>query len=351
MIAAGAYEPRFPEGYRPAVGIIGAGGIVREAHLPTYLKYEVPIAGIFDPSGDAIRQTIERFGPLRVYSSVEELISDPAVEFVDVATQPEDRPQAVISALRAGKHVLAQKPFSRTVAELRAVLDVAASGPAVVAVNQNARWAPPWRATSLLIEQGAIGDVRSITYLQNTNFQRIVGTVFDRDPHFTIFDFSMHWFDITRCWMADTPIQHVRASTFRTPGQPEGGTAWGMWAEIAYENGVCAMIRGIGGAEPPNTTHPFWVHGSLGTIRGSVRGQEHLVLELGDESHRVPLVGGWYYDGFAGALGELLSAIVERREPHHSLRHNLLSLQMTLAACQSAERDGAPVPVPPDAGP
>jgi hypothetical protein len=51
----------------------------------------------------------------------------------------------------------------------------------------------------------------------------------------------------------------------------------------------------------------------------------------------------WYPDGFAGALGELISAIDEDREPFNSARHNLLTLGMTLATCRSAEQSGAPV--------
>ena len=42
-------------------------------------------------------------------------------------------------------------------------------------------------------------------------------------------------------------------------------------------------------------------------------------------------------------MGELVSAIAEDREPYNSARHNLLSLELTLAACRSAEQDGAPV--------
>ena len=42
-------------------------------------------------------------------------------------------------------------------------------------------------------------------------------------------------------------------------------------------------------------------------------------------------------------MAELLSAIAEDREPYNSARHNLLSLELTLAACRSADLDGAPV--------
>ena len=81
-----------------------------------------------------------------------------------------------------------------------------------------------------------------------------------------------------------------------------------------------------------------------GTIRGSVRkGSDFVELERDGAFTRYPLVGQWMPDGFAGTMGELQSAIADDREPFNSARHNLLSLQLTLAACRSAERDGRPV--------
>jgi hypothetical protein len=44
-------------------------------------------------------------------------------------------------------------------------------------------------------------------------------------------------------------------------------------------------------------------------------------------------------------MGELVSSIAEEREPYNSARHNLLSLELTLAACRSAEEDGRPVAI------
>lgn len=52
------------------------------------------------------------------------------------------------------------------------------------------------------------------------------------------------------------------------------------------------------------------------------------------------LPGAWFPDGFAGAMGELLCAIAEDREPYNAAAHNLLSLHLTLEACRSADMDG-----------
>jgi predicted dehydrogenase len=213
-----------------------------------------------------------------------------------------------------------------------------------VAVNQNGRWSPPWRVATLLIQQGLIGEVLAVSHFYDIKFGWIPGTAFDRLTHFAIYDYSVHWIDITRCWLEGKTIHSIRARDYRTPHQdPNGKTPWGMWVEVAYEDGANAMLRGIGCSETKQGSHPFWIHGTEGTIRGSVLGDDYVELEKDGLFTRYRLDGTWFPDGFAGTMGELLSAIAEDRQPYNAARHNLLSLQMTLAACRSADEDGRPV--------
>jgi predicted dehydrogenase len=109
------------------------------------------------------------------------------------------------------------------------------------------------------------------------------------------------------------------------------------------------MIRGVGCAATSRPNKPFWIHGAEGTIRGSVLGSgpapglELLELERDGTTSRFQLDGSWHTEGFAGAMGELVTAIAEDREPFNSARHNLLSLQIMFAACRSAEEGSRPV--------
>ena len=59
---------------------------------------------------------------------------------------------------------------------------------------------------------------------------------------------------------------------------------------------------------------------------------------------RPRLTGAWFPDGFHGTMAELLSAIKEDREPSHSARNNLASLELCYAAVASAERGEAVKP-------
>jgi predicted dehydrogenase len=340
------YRPSFPPGDRPGVGIVGCGGIVKLAHLPAYAKYGVDVMGVYDPSPAATDGIRERFPVVsRVFASLDELLAHPDVGVVDIATHPAIRPELIRRALAAGKHVLAQKPLALDVPTARDVVEEAERRGLRLAVNQNGRWAPAWRTATLLIEQGAVGDVVAVTHLYDHDFEWILGDWPDELEHFVLYDFSVHWFDITRCWLDGKMITGVRALEYRTSGQPpESKAPLGALVAVECDDGTSAAIRSIGSARTSRPGNPFWIHGTEGTIRGSVRkGSDFVELERDGVATHYPLVGEWLPDGFAGTMGELMSAIAEKREPFNSARHNLLSLQLTLAACRSAEQDGRPV--------
>ena len=340
------YRPVFPTDYRPGVGLIGVGGIVREAHLPAYDKYNVNVIGAYDVSPEATRGITEQFGIPNIFDSLDELLTHPDIDVVDIATHPEHRKPLIHKALEAGKHVLSQKPLATDMDAAREIVEDADRHGLKLAVNQNGRWAPPWRVATLLVQNGVIGEVLAVTHLYDTSLAWTVGTHFDDIAQFAVYDYSVHWFDISRCWLEGKTASSVRARDYRTPNQPdESKTPWGMWAEIAYDDGSHAMIRGAGYARTNKPGHPFWIHGTEGTIRGSALGNNFVELDKGDAICRYHLEGSWYPEGFAGTIGELFCAIDENREPFNSARHNLLSLQMTLAACESARKNGGLVEI------
>jgi predicted dehydrogenase len=335
------YRPSFPRDYRPGIGIVGCGQIVRNAHLPAYAQYGVDVVGVYDVRPEATKGLARR-----VFSSLDELLAHPDVDIVDIATPPDVRIQVIRRALAAGKHVLAQKPLALDVASARAVVEEAERLGLTLAVNQNARWAPPWRIATLLVEQGAIGPVHAVTHLLDRDFAFVLRFPhFDEIEHLLVYDHCIHWIDISRCWLAAKQPESVRALEYRSPAQPpQSRQPWGAWIHTQYRDGSSASIRSVGGSRAAQPGCAFWIHGAEGTIRGSILlGSDRVELDSGGRVETFAFDGAWYVDGFAGTLGELTSAIAGEREPSNSGRDNLLTLELTLAAVRSAERDGIPV--------
>jgi predicted dehydrogenase len=328
------HRPAFPSGYEPGIGVVGCGGVAKDWHLPAYARYGVNVVGVYDPAPEATQGL-----RVAVYPTLDELLADPRVDIVDIATGPEFRLELIARATEAGKHVLAQKPLAFDLTAARETIEEAERRGLKVAVNLNGRWAPPWRVATLLVETDRIGDVVAVTHVFDKPLPPLLGTHFDEVEHFLLFDYFAHWIDVSRCWLGGRPVTGVRAHEYRTPNQAvELRTPTAAWVEILYEDGANVMMRCIGDARTRRPSCPFWVHGTEGTIRGSVLlGSDFLELERDGSTSRFALDGAWFPDGFAGTLAELACAIAEDREPFNSARHNLLSLAITLAACRSAE--------------
>lgn len=336
------------------VAVLGYGGIAASAHLPAYGRHGIGVVGVCGRASRTadVRARFPQVG--RVYADADELLADPQVRVVDLATGPQDRAELIRRCLDAGKHVLAQKPLTLDAAQLPVLEELAAlatSRGLRIAVNHNARWAPPWRQASLLLREGRIGQVVGVTHVHDKALPPLTGTHFDRIEHMLLTDYLLHWIDITRTWLVDgSPagegeVERVIALDSRLPGQPpESRNPWSATILLQARSGATATLRipGSGVASTPGC--PFWVHGTEGTMRGSVLlDSDRLSIDDGTRERAVPLAGAWFVDGFAGAMGELLTAIEEDREPENSLLSATASLRLMVAARDSAEHAGEPV--------
>ena len=340
-------RPRLPEdpALRGGVAVLGCGAIARTAHLPAYARHGIGVVGVWSRSPASTAGL-----GLPVYGSAEELLADPQVRVVDIATPAEGRLDWVEAAVEAGKHVLAQKPLTSRADELErlpALLVRAAERGVHVAVNHNGRWAPPWRLTTLLARSGAVGEVVGVTHLHDKPLPPLVGTPFDELAHMLLADYLVHWVDITRCWLEPAQVTSVTASDSRVPGQPaDARNPWSATVSLQCDTGATALVRIAGHVRATRPSCPFWLHGTEGTLRGSVlTGSDRLALDRGNGTEDLPLSGEWFVDAFAGTMGELLSAVAEDREPEHSAAHAAGTARLVLAAVESASQGGRPVAV------
>lgn len=342
-----ATGPRFPDD-RSGVAILGCGTIAKSAHLPAYEQHGVGVVGVWSRTPASTAGLGHR-----VYASAEELLADPEVRYVDIATGPQGRLAWIEAAVEAGKHVLAQKPLTLSREDLARLPEVLARADAAgvkVAVNHNGRWAPPWRATTLLLRDGAVGTVTGVTHLHDKPLPPLAGTPFDDVPHMLLTDYLLHWVDITRTWLADGgagPVTSVQAVDSRVPGQPEQArNPWSATVSLATASGATATLRITGSNVASEPGCPFWVHGTTGTLRGSVLlDSDRLEVDDGTTRTDVPLSGAWFVDGFAAAMGELMCAVAEDRQPENSAADAARSVELVLAAADSAEQGGVPVRV------
>ena len=341
------FDGRIPEEPgRLGIGLVGCGRITREAHLPAYGRAGFRVVGLHDRDRAAAEALAETFGVGPVFSTLNALLSDPAVDVVVVATPAAARPPIVRQTIAAGKHVLAEKPLAEGLSEARELVDLADRHGRVLAVGQSMRFSPSWAAATRLIRTGAIGIPVAVTHLLEDDFDWTVaeGQAPPSIPHLRLFDFAIHWFDITLQWLIPEQPLSVRAREYRARHQfPAIVEPLGCVVDVEFPDGLSACIRAIGAGAPGEQRYPFLIHGTEGIVSGVFADVERIRLERGGVTVEHVYVERTFPDAFVASMGELLSAIAEDRQPVHSGRSHLATLELTLAACRSADRSGAVV--------
>jgi predicted dehydrogenase len=141
------------------VAIVGAGNISR-AHLTALADSSAgKIVGLYDADASRAAQRSAEFSIGKVYPSWEELLDDPRVDVVAVLVPPDLHARFSIEALRAGKHVVSEKPMAADLSECDAMVAAARSAERRLFVVQNRIYSHAYERAQELIASGAIGTV------------------------------------------------------------------------------------------------------------------------------------------------------------------------------------------------
>lgn len=334
------YQPRDPKTYRPAIGMIACGGIT-ETHCKAYSKAGYNVVALCDLIEERARKRQKAFFPKAdVTTDYREILARPDIEVVDIATHPRERLPLIEAALRAGKHVLSQKPFVLDLDAGDRLVRLADEQGVRLAVNQNGRWAPHFSYLRHAVKAGLIGELVSVHMGVHWDHSWTKGTPFEKIHDLVLYDFAIHWFDILSHLLAGRNITRVTAARSRAVEQPIAPPLLAQ-ALVEFEGGQASLVFDafirFGALD-----HTF-VGGTKGSLRsvGPDLGKQRVTLTTADGVAEPVLEGAWFTDGFHGTMGELLCAIEEEREPVNSARENLRSLALCFAAIASAS-DGAP---------
>ncbi|MBL7647942.1 MAG: Gfo/Idh/MocA family oxidoreductase [Candidatus Hydrogenedentes bacterium] len=334
--------PRAPQPI-PGIGLIGCGGITAY-HLDAYRDAGFPVLAFCDVDEDRASGRRDTYNPSgAVYADYVTLLAHPGIEVVDIATHVEVRGAMIEAALRAGKHVLSQKPFTLDLAEGERLIALAEERNLKLAVNQNGRWAPHFSYMRQAIAAGVIGEVNAVHLAVHWDHAWTETTVFNDIPHLILYDFAIHWFDMLTCFMGDTAPLRVFASEARTARQTNKPPMLGQ-VIVEYPNAQATLV--FDAATKFGATDHSFIAGTLGTLQSTGPDLSHQAVTLYNEHGiaRPALTGEWFKNGFEGTMAELLCAIAENRPPANSARNNLRSLALCFAAIESARSHQPQVP-------
>src|SRR5205085_3051162 len=116
---------------------------------------------------ERLQEIQQRLGVPRAYQDYHELLADPGVEAVSVVTHVDDHVEPTVAALRAGKHVLLEKPMARTAAECDRILRAAEKAGTIFMVGHICRFNPRYAIAHERIRSSALGQIVSLYARRN----------------------------------------------------------------------------------------------------------------------------------------------------------------------------------------
>jgi predicted dehydrogenase len=335
---------------RPIV-VIGAGSIVRDAHLPTYQRLGFPVAGIFDLNHAIAAEGARQFGIDRVFDSLEQALSAEGAVF-DVAIPPIEI-TSVLGKMRPGSAVLIQKPMGRDLEQARAVLAICRQSPLTAAINFQLRFAPNMLALADAVRQDLLGrvidlEVRIVLHTPWGYWKFLRGV-----PRLEVLMHSIHYLDLIRSILGEPRGVYCRG--VRHPDLPD------------YPDVRTSIILDYGDAIRAslvmNHTHAFGPRRAVSELKiegmsGAAVAKmgvnlnyphgEPDALEIatgGAEWSAVPLRGSWFLEAFEGPMSNLQRFVAGEDPALVSGVEDAIRTMALVEACyQSSAAGGTPIP-------
>ena len=292
------------------VGVLGCGPISQAAHLEASLKARnAELYAACDLAEDLVQKIAARFEPRKTFADYDAMLADPKVEAVVVAIADQFHVDAAIRALKAGKHVLVEKPLGTTIADCERLAAEVRESKLIAQVGTMKRFDPGLRdAQRFLAEEG--GEILALKawycdsiyrYIETDNLQPLMltsaavrrpkGNPKANLPVYYLLGHGSHLFDTAL--FLDGPIRALRA----TLTEKFDSLCWMITAE--FEAGD--LLGDSAGCSPPryrvSSGFGHFQHGSPGSRCSSRRRQttekRHRMggrhwSPCGDSLHRQP---------------------------------------------------------------
>lgn len=141
------------------VGIIGVGGIAG-SHFPGWTQSPLAeMAAFSDLNPEVLKRVAAAQGVKKTYEKPEDLIADKDIDIVDICTPNMYHAPLAIAALKAGKHVICEKPLAPTPADIRKMIEARDKAKKLLMTAQHFRFSPTAQALKAEVDAGRLGDI------------------------------------------------------------------------------------------------------------------------------------------------------------------------------------------------
>ncbi len=219
-------------------GVIGLGWF-GEIHADTLAGMEsIELAALSTRRPQRLQELGDRYDVAARYTDYRELLADPAVEAVSITTHIHEHREIAIDALRAGKHVLLEKPMAPTVEDCDRILEAAEQSDALLMVGHICRFDPRVALAKQAIDEGRLG--RIISMHARRNLSRALGEA-NLHKISALMGDAIHDADLM-LWFTNATPQSVYAQEVHPGSCKYPDCAWAM---MRLDNGAVGVVESI----------------------------------------------------------------------------------------------------------
>ncbi len=301
-----------PSHAKPVV-IIGAGGIVHDAHLPAYKMASIPVVVLVDIDIERARELAEEFNIANHYTSVKEAVEKYSNSVVYDIAVPPHLVSGILQQLPENATVLIQKPMGADLHQAREIRSICRSKNLIASVNFQLRYSPMMLAAKKAIEEGKIGQLLDIEVHLNIYTPWQLFPFLIPMSRVEIAVHSIHYLDSIRA-LAGTP----KAAFARSLGDPRAAqfAQTRTTAILDYENDLRCLMSINHNHRGGRKFQSAWfrIEGSEGALMIKLgvcfdypNGEADELWFCPNDGKwlEIPLEGSWFIESFMGPMRNL----------------------------------------------
>lgn len=200
------------------VGVVGTG-FIGPVHVEALRRLGVNVRGVLGSSVSKSESAAQHLGLEKAYASYSDMLADPDVQVVHLTSPNKFHLEQVLDGLKAGKHIVCEKPLAMTSKETKRLVAEAKKHKLITAVNYNVRFYPINLHARAMVKNGELGDIFHIkgSYVQDwlmypTDFNwRVLAE--DGGDLRAIGDIGTHWLDLIT-FISGLEVESVMADLY-----------------------------------------------------------------------------------------------------------------------------------------
>ncbi len=292
--------------------IVGAGGIVTDAHLPAYAQAGFPVHGIFDLDKDRASAVAKEWEIANAFATLDEAVANGTEVIYDLALPP-SAITPVLEQTPRNSTVLIQKPMGSDFDQACEILRICRQRNLNAAINFQLRFSPQMLAVRDAIEKGMLGELLEIEVNLNVNTPWHLFPFLKAMDRVEIAVHSIHYLDLIRS-LVGAP-QGVFARTMGDPRSPDmAQTRTTSMLDYGDKLRCVLSINHNHDFAPDFQNCKFRFEGTKGALITQIgvnlnypegEPDELWHAESGGSWQQIPLKGSWFIDAFVGVMSNV----------------------------------------------